>query len=193
MERLPNDERVRIARYLVGRCARLRGVGRDALDWDDLNGEIHLAICEAEHRYQPDKGMKLENWVITRVPNIVFDRGRMVGRMGRNERDVPRYRAALTTALSIGVFDDEEAPDIDPEDIAAGEAMERCEGRIDAADVAQQARALAADDRAIAVVTRLTLDGDSYLTIASALGVSESRVSQLYKRGLEHLRERIAA
>lgn len=179
-------DRTRIIHALVRRHWSWRGVGRDALDLEDFEQEITLCVLEAERSYQPDRGMKLSTWLYQRTPQLLIDRFRRTRRMARAHQ--PRTHEA-----GIALAEYLDAPAYQIADATAEDDFTAVEQRIDA----QAAVALLADRAAVDLDMRIVaLTHIAHLTqrqIAERMAVSESRVSQRYRRGLAHLRALLAA
>jgi len=196
--RLPDDERERIARWLVHHLHGWQGLGRDMLPPEDQLQEAHIAILEAEATFHYEPGGALGGWVVWKAPRVLIDRGRRAGRLHHPSRPPGEHAHGIRWASSIVGWADEDEWLAENErsaqrlaDPDAEAAFARRDAELDARAMMPRLAAAARQHRAVRVLLQVAATGKPMRVVADELGISESRVSQLCARGRAVLREEL--
>ncbi|WP_279237487.1 sigma-70 family RNA polymerase sigma factor [Dyella sedimenti] len=200
-----------IARYSAWARQVARGVYRriyalgDA--WEDCAQNALIGLIEAIDRFDPTRGIDFEPYARHRVRGAVFNglrqlRENLAQGAVRNEAQVARERieslqeerdgdpveafVATTIGLGLGFLLDVQSL---PDPSAQSDVYSTAERAQAEADLSRSVEAL--PDRERLVLTLHYYHHVPFVHIAEQLGVTKGRVSQLHKRALDRLRERL--
>jgi RNA polymerase sigma factor FliA len=167
----------------------------NGVDTDDLISSGVLGLAEAWDRYDPERGVAFEAFAIPRVKGAVVDCIRAADWVPRKARQRARLTGEPVAALvSIDESRSSEDGDRTTADTIAdrepqpGMELLAAEGR---RELVSSLNRLPERERMI--VTLHYFERVALQDIARALGVTESRVSQLHTRALRMLRQAIEA
>jgi RNA polymerase sigma factor (sigma-70 family) len=164
---------------------------------EDLEAEGRIGLFEAALRFDPTHGAQFLTyaswWSRRRMQNFVAHHARVVRRPAARF-GTPREREDVSLDQPIGAGSPLRWQDVlvDP---AAPRALDAMMGAEDAALVAEAARELPPQWRAI-IVRRFGLDGGPAMTLAAVgekLGLSRERVRQIEAKAMDRLRGRLEA
>lgn len=194
-----------LVRLMARRLKPAASVGQ-ALDEDDLCAEGRVAVLEALTTYQ-GYGIKEQTWVRTRIRQRMIDAVRRLDlrsrdeirlavrhAAGETEGTTDEQRGRMVSARRLVSVDQNSGTDREPMvnrlcDSMAPLPMQQIERN-------DQARRLMAgmqnlSDRQRKAIEMSLFEGKALREIGAVMGISESRVCQLQKRAVQHLRQAV--
>lgn len=155
---------------------------------DDLEGAALVGLWQAARRWVPTRGAAFKTFAALRIRGAVMDHMRAEGPLSRG--DLAKVKAGdLSRARYIVSLDEMMKPDGDS-DAVAWEPAAPERARLDPLLHDRVADAIVQlPDRDRLVVARYYGGDETMKEIGVALGVNESRVSQLHARAIDRLRE----
>lgn len=205
------EEAVRQFRPLVRRMARALS-HRSGGDADDLSAAGDCGVLEALRRFDPARGTSLQAYVAQRAHGAMRDELRKVDRLSRRTRHrvtaLHRTRASLgkdravvdradvaaalgVDAKEVGFLEMLAQPTVCIDDVAAVVAADddACARVVARQESEWLTAAIAAlPERLRTVLVLRSLEERPLKELATLLGVTEPRVSQLHKAAVEKLR-----
>lgn len=204
--RLTREEEALLKKVATKTAALWKGKGL-ALDGDDLVSCAYYGAWRAFLDYDSARGCALQSWLITGARREVLEALRAVDPLSRAERkaykeraakdpDTPLPRVVVSLDAVVASTPEEADPLVVGDRLACDEDIaEGVVSRVDAE--AQAARILSLLGTARlheAEVVRLHgMEGLTMKQVAGMLGISQSRVSQVWQAACERIREALAA
>ena len=194
-----------LVRLMARRLKPAASVGQ-ALDEDDLCAEGRVAVLEALTTYQ-GYGIKEQTWVRTRIRQRMIDAVRRLDLRSRDEIRHPERHAAgetegtkeelrgrMVSARRLVSVDQSCGSDREPMvnrlcDSMAPLPMQQIERNDQARRLMAGMEHLSARQRK--AIEMSLFEGKALREIGAVMGISESRVCQLQKRAVQHLRQAV--
>jgi RNA polymerase sigma factor for flagellar operon FliA len=201
-------------KYVAG---RLRTRLPENVDADDLVSDGVLGLMDAIERFEPDRGLSFQTFAVPRIRGAIIDGMRAMDFVPRSVRDKLRtvQRAQLALEERLGRAPEEEElaretglpvatlrdlgrqgssnhanlDDFDLADELSNAAEHRIEEGAVTASVMQAVEGMAERDQIL--IALYYFEGLTLAEIGQVLGVTESRVSQLHRRAMTTLREKM--
>ena len=204
-----------LVKYVAG---RVRTGLPGTVDADDLVSDGVIGLMDAIERFQPDRGLSFQTFAVPRIRGAIIDGMRSMDFVPRSVRDKLRtvQRAQLTLEERLGrTPEDEEVAretgipvsvlrdlskqassshaNLDDFDLA-DELSYAAEHRIEDGAVSDSVMRSVAElpERDRILIALYYFEGLTFSEVGRVLGVTESRVSQLHRRAMGTLRERLA-
>lgn len=203
-----------LVKYVAG---RVRTGMPGSVDTDDLVSDGVIGLMDAIERFEPDRGLSFQTFAVPRIRGAIIDGMRAMDFVPRSVRDKLRavQRAQLALEERLGrTPDDEEIAresgipvtvqrdlskqasgahanldDFDLADELSYAAEHRIEDGAVSDSVMQIVDELPERDRIL--IALYYFEGLTLSEVGRVLGVTESRVSQLHRRAMGTLRERL--
>jgi RNA polymerase sigma factor for flagellar operon FliA len=203
-----------LVKYVAG---RVRTGMPGSVDTDDLVSDGVIGLMDAIERFEPDRGLSFQTFAVPRIRGAIIDGMRAMDFVPRSVRDKLRavQRAQLALEERLGrTPDDEEIAretgipvpvlrdltkqasgahanldDFDLADELSYAAEHRIEDGAVSDSVMQIVDELPERDRVL--IALYYFEGLTLSEVGRVLGVTESRVSQLHRRAMGTLRERL--
>jgi RNA polymerase sigma factor FliA len=166
-----------LVKFVAGRLAA--GLPR-TVDTGDLVSAGVFGLMNAIDRFDPSQGAKFETYAIPRIRGAILDGLRALDWVPRSVRSRSR---SVQDHVALDTTADEADTHLQP-----GRAMEEGELR-----TAMRAEISKLPEREQAILILYYDDGLTLSEIGEALGVTESRISQIHTKAVLQLRSRLAA
>jgi RNA polymerase sigma factor (sigma-70 family) len=178
-------------RRIVSTIIHRLGGGPD-FDYAATESDARFALWRAAQSYDPARGMSFNSWGMLKAQKAVIDgireRTHDRGKLGSSDCEPEPVRVYRPLPLSLDSHEHDDGrslAELIPDQRAADD-LDRCEARLMSSVLSTALRDL--NDRQRHVVVEVVLRGRTMLSVASDLGVGESRVCQIHSKARQKMR-----